>query len=158
LSENMNETAVQRNAPVGQLKIDRNVVKLIFLSLITLGIYPLVLFSGMADSSEAAESAVCGGFLLVIAVAVWCFVYGGMEEYKYKIEKYNRDNNPTEEVKARRDLLGKVCGAIMLTATAVYVALGALLDSWGRDWWIFAVGGILCAAAGLFLGEKEEDE
>lgn len=44
----------------------------------------------------------------------------------------------------------------MLLATAVYVGLGLSLDLWRTAWWVFAVGGILCGAASVVLGPKEE--
>jgi len=43
-------------APVGQLKTNRSLGKLIFLSLITLGIYPLVFFSGISNDINVIAS------------------------------------------------------------------------------------------------------
>ena len=52
--------------------------------------------------------------LLLVAGAVFSFIYGGMQEDKYKIWKYNRDNNPDPEAKRRLNLAGTVSGIIML--------------------------------------------
>lgn len=58
-----------------------------------------LLFGSMLPEREPYESLLGGVFLLIIAGAVFSFVYGGMQEDKYKIWKYNRDNNPTPEAK-----------------------------------------------------------
>lgn len=92
----------------------------------------------------------------IIAGAVWSFVYGGILHDKYDVARYNRENDPASEVKRRSDLIGTVCGVIMLLATAVYAGLGLSLDLWGTAWWVFAVGGILCAVAAVALSPQEE--
>lgn len=106
---------------------------------------------------EPYESAAGAVFLLVVAGAVYALVYGGMLYDKYDIQKYNRSNAPTPEEKAKRDRVGKACGVIMILTTAVYVGLGLSRGLWDQVWWIFAVGGILCGAAAILLGPREED-
>ena len=98
-------------------------------------------------------------FLFIIACAVSAFIYAGMMEEKYKIWKYNRDNNPTPEAKWKLNLIGTICGCIMLTATAVFVGLGFTRDAWDTAWWVFPVGGILCGIASVILNPyKGEDD
>lgn len=97
-------------------------------------------------------------FLAIVAAAVTAFVYGGLQKSKYNVEQYNRENNPTPEEKARQDLCGKICGAMMTLATAVYVGLGLALDLWSTAWWIFAVGGILCGVVSILFGARREKE
>lgn len=117
-----------------------------------------LLFGSMLPEREPYESLLGGVFLLIIAGAVFSFVYGGMQEDKYKIWKYNRDNNPTPEAKKKLDLIGASCAVIMLLATAVYVGLGLTRDAWSTAWWVFAVGGILCGAVSVALNPyKGED-
>lgn len=42
--------------------------------------------------------------------------------------------------------------AIMLIATAGYIALAALpAGGWGKPWWLFAVGGILCGLVSIII-------
>lgn len=109
---------------------------------------------------EPYESWVAGGFLAVIAVSVTVLVWAGIREEKYKIDKYNRTNQreffPTEEDKRRDQRAGKACGVIMLLATAAYVGLGLSLDLWNKAWWLFPVGGILCAVVYVAIGPEEE--
>ena len=116
----------------------------------------LALFFSAFPEREPYESYAMAFFLLIIAGAVWSFIYGGMIHDKFDIARYNRENNPSPETKRRNDLAGTVCTVIMLLATAVYVGLGLALDMWKTAWWVFAVGGILCGVAAVVLGPKEE--
>lgn len=126
---------------------------------ILFGVVLLILFFCFFPEREPYESLACGVFLLIIAGAVTSFIYGGMQDDKYKIWKYNRDNNPTPEVKKRNGLIGTVCACIMLAATAIYVGLGLAKNLWDTAWWIFAVGGILCGVASVILNPyKGEDD
>ena len=116
----------------------------------------LALFFSAFPEEEPYESYSMAFFLLIVAGAVWSFIYGGIQHDKYDVAKYNRENSPTPEAKRRSDLAGTVCAVIMLLATAVYVGLGLALNLWSRAWWVFAVGGILCAVTAVVLGPKEE--
>ena len=125
---------------------------------ILFGVVAMLLFFSVFPEEEFYELLAGGGFLLIVAGAVAAFIYGGMQEEKYKIWKYNRDNNPTPEAKQRLNLIGVVCACIMLVATAVYVGLGLARDLWDTVWWVFAVGGILCGVAAVVLDPyKGED-
>ncbi|MGM9607705.1 MAG: helix-turn-helix domain-containing protein [Oscillospiraceae bacterium] len=126
---------------------------------ILFGVVLLILFFSFFPEQEPYESIACGIFLLIIAGAVTSFIYGGMQDDKYKIWKYNRDNNPTPEAKKKENLIGTVCGCIMLAVTAIYVGLGLAKNLWGTAWWVFAVGGILCGVVAIILDPyKGEDD
>ena len=125
---------------------------------ILFGVVLLIVAFAFLPEREPYESLACAAFLLLVAGAVFSFIYGGMQEDKYKIWKYNRDNNPDPEAKRRLDLIGAACGVIMLLATAVYVGLGLTRNTWGTAWWLFAVGGILCGVVSVALDPyKGED-
>ena len=125
---------------------------------ILFGVVLLLLVSSAFPEREPYESLAGAGFLLIVAGAVTTFIYAGMQEDKYKIWKYNRDNNPDPEAKRRLNLIGTACGIIMLLATAIYVGLGLSRNAWGTAWWVFAVGGILCGVASVALDPyKGED-
>lgn len=126
---------------------------------ILFGVVLLILFFCFFPEQEPYESLAAGLFLLIIAGAVASFVYGGMQSEKYKIWKYNRDNNPTPEVKQRQNLISTICGCIMLAATAIFVALGFTKNAWDTAWWVFPVGGILCGIVSVILDPyKGEDD
>lgn len=125
---------------------------------ILFGVVLLVGVFAFLPEKEPYESISAAVLMLLIAGAVFSFIYGGMQEDKYKIWKYNRDNNPAPEAKRRLDVIGAACGVIMLLATAIYVGLGLTRNAWGTAWWLFVVGGILCGVVSVALDPyKGED-
>ena len=118
----------------------------------------LLLFFSRFPEEEPYESYAMSVFLLIVAGAVTAFVYAGIQEEKYKIWKYNRDNNPTPEVKKRIGLINTICGALMMVTTALYVGLGLALYLWKTAWWVFAVAGILCSVVHIVLDPYRNED
>lgn len=125
---------------------------------ILVGVIFLLLFFTVFPEREPYELAAGGIFFAILALSVTALIYGGMEQEKLQVWKYNRDNNPTPQVRERNKLIGTICSALMLTATAVYVGLGLALDLWRTAWWLFAVGGILCGLVHVILDPYKEDD
>lgn len=126
---------------------------------ILFGVALLVGCFSVLPEQEPYESLATALFLLIISGAVTTLVYAGMQEDKYKIWKYNRDNNPTPEAKKRLNLIGTICGCIMLLATAIYLVLGLGFNKWGTESvWLFAVGGILCGIVSTILNPYKGDD
>ena len=115
------------------------------------GVVLMLLFFAFFPEQEPYETIIISIFLIIIAGAVLSFIYGGIQNDKYQIWKYNRDNSPTPEAKKRLDLIGSICACLMLLATALYVGLGIKNGSWNTSWWVFPVGGILCAVVSVAL-------
>ena len=126
---------------------------------ILFGVVLLIAAFALLPEREPYESLMSGLFILLIAGAVTAFVYGGMQEDKYKVWKYNRDNNPTPEAKKRLDAIGTGCACTMLAVTAIYVSLGLYGGGWDKNVWLFAFGGIVCSILSVVLNPyKHEDE
>lgn len=125
---------------------------------ILFGVVLLVLSFSFLPEEEPYESILSALLLFIIAGAVTAFIYAGIEDEKYKVWKYNRNNSPTPEAKKRNDLISTVCGVIMLLATAIYVGLGFTRGAWGTAWWVFPVGGILCGAVSMVLDPYRGDD
>ena len=128
---------------------------------IILGVALCALAFQFIPEQEPFETFVGAGLLLVIALAVTCMVWAGITEEKYKIGKYNRENerefHPTEEDRQRKERVGRLCGVIMTLATAVYLIFGFTQGTWATAWWVFPVGGVLCGVVSILLGPAEED-
>lgn len=122
------------------------------------GVIFLLLFFTAIPEREPYELAAGGVFFVILALSVAALLYGGMEQDKFQVWKYNRDNNPTPQVRERNKLIGTICSALMITATAVYVGLGFALDLWRTAWWLFAVGGILCGLVHVLLDPYKDDD
>lgn len=122
------------------------------------GVVLLVLFFTVFPEREPYESYAVTAFLLIIAGATVSFIYGGIQEDKYNIAKYNRENSPTPETKAKQAKVGAASGVIMLLTVAIYVGLGLSRDAWGTAWWVFPVGGILCGVASVIWNPNPEED
>ena len=101
--------------------------------------------------------------MMCISVAVTLFVYAGIMHDKYDIKKYNHEIEKHEAVKDtdfpetvrmknRNALVGKICGIINLTATAIFLTVGFVFEVWHPTWVVFIIGGILCAIVGIAFG------
>lgn len=106
-------------------------------------------------------------FLAFVGVASGLMTYAGIQRAKYDIDKYNRERDYEDGVKStdtdkiaahkrNRALVGKINGAIMLLATAVYVGIGLIFGIWSPTWAVFPIGGILCAIVCLVLGNSRD--
>ena len=122
------------------------------------GVVFLLLFFTVFPEREPYELIANGVFFVILALSVAALIYGGMDLDKFQVWKYNRDNNPTPQARERNKLIGTICSALMITATAVYVGLGLALDLWRTAWWLFAVGGILCGLVHVLLDPYKDDD
>lgn len=94
-------------------------------------------------------------FLICTSLAVGIFIYFGLQKDKYNIEKYNNRANLTQDTEKGR-LASKLCGAVMLLATALFLFLGLTFDMFRYAAVIFPIAGIFCGIICLFLGDKRE--
>ena len=130
----------------------------------------LLLLGGEAGAllGQSGEVKLVSVFLLVIGVGVTALVWAVLRKGKYDIALWNRRHDPSPEAVAQRKRVGRVCGAIMLAATAVYLALGfgAMAaagphgGAWGWQWGcgVYPVAGVLCAMAAHLLPGAEREE
>lgn len=92
----------------------------------------LVAVSAFFEQNERIMTFVAAAFLALLGLCVGVLVHLGILR-----SKYDPDPVPTPQEK-RWD------GAIMLTATAIYLLLGFVWDLWHPGWVVFPIGGILC--------------
>lgn len=102
-------------------------------------------------SVESFELLCTGVFMLVVTIAAPMYIYGGMQKYKYSVEKYNQSNAHSKENERQERITGAVCGAIMLLATIAFLVMGWGWELWRQGWIAFAVGGILCGVASMVI-------
>lgn len=121
-------------------------------------LFDVALLLVLSPAGEPYESYAMSLFLFIVAGAVTSFVYAGIQEDKYKIWKYNRDNNPTPEVKKRKGAINTICAALMMLTTAIYVGAGLAQNLWKTTWWVFAVAGILCTVVHIILDPYRNED
>lgn len=87
--------------------------------------------------ADAAYAYTFAGFFTVLAFLVGGLTYGGMLHERYFPKPVQTDK--------KRKTVDAVCGALMLTCTAVFLLLGFGFDRWHPSWVVFPIGGVLCA-------------
>lgn len=97
------------------------------------------------------ELVTVGVFLFVISFIIGGICYMGIQHQKFDIKEYNREiRDSRESHDGPHTLWDAVCGAIMLTATGVYLLLGFVWSLWHPGWVIFPLGVILCSIIKTF--------
>lgn len=96
------------------------------------GVILIVVFEVIFPQNKTMEGLAAAIFLAVVALCVSVMTWLGILSSKYEPPKM-----PDEKER-------NISGAIMLTATAIYLLLGFLWNLWHPGWVIFPVCGILC--------------
>ena len=110
-------------------------------------------------SVEAWELFSVSLFLFLISIAVFLYVYSGMQHSKYNIKEYNEEcikegyntEHISEEVRKSIKLEDTISGIIMMVATISFLLMGFLGNLWHPAWVVFPVGGILCGIASIII-------
>ncbi len=89
-------------------------------------------------------------FMFVISFIIGGIVYLGIQHQKFDIKEYNRESRLRRRHDSPNNIYDAVCGAIMLTATGVFLLIGFVWNLWHPGWVVFPLGGIICAIISIF--------
>ena len=125
----------------------------------------LVVMSTLIDagiitvSASAEDEAYCyvvSAFMFVLSFLVGGIVYYGIQHSKYEVSEYNRQNEKELNPSPRLKLKDAICGAIMMTAVALFLVIGFVWNLWHPGWIVFPVGGIICWIVGVIMNAKDD--
>lgn len=135
-----------------------SVVMACLVSGILVDVVYLVVFASLIDAQVikaanegAAYCFVVAVFLAALAFIVGGLVYFGIQSNKYNVAEYNKQTGDELNPTPRKKLSDAICGAVMLSATAIFLVIGFVWDLWHPGWIVFPVGGIICGIiSGIF--------
>lgn len=104
----------------------------------------------IGHTQENYEYLITAPFFIILTVAVPILVYAGMTKEKFDLDEYEKTYTNSDDSPA-----GRICGCIMLLATAVFLVWGLVFNGWGICWVVYPVGGVLCGIAGIIFGNKK---
>ncbi len=107
-------------------------------------------------NEDMATCYVTSAFLAVLAFIVGGLVYLGIQRSKISVGEYNRQTAREQHPTQGDKITGAICGAVMLTATAVFLLLGFIGNYWHPAWVAFPTGGIICGIIKLILNIKNK--
>lgn len=95
--------------------------------------------------------------LLIVAVAVFLFIYYGSIRESYNVLLQTGDFS--KEKKEENRVIGAVASIVWPLATCIFLASGFIYDKWHINWVIFPITGILfgmfCGAYSILRGQKQ---
>lgn len=115
-------------------------------------IFGIVLTVGLEYLPESALATAFedSSFLVCVAVGASLLTYGGIIKDKYNIDKYNKEIKVQEKKEKNGDLVGKICGVIMLLSTIIAL-VSLLVFNWSDFWIVLVVGGLCCGIAAIIF-------
>ena len=110
-------------------------------------------------NADATTCYITGSFLFILGLIIGGLVYIGIKRDANDVDKYNRKNVIQHTAKEnanspREKLVHAICGAVMLSATAVFLLLGFIGNYWHPGWVVFPVAGIICGIISTIMRAK----
>lgn len=111
--------------------------------IIIFGVISQLLLEGMFNDNIANVF-----FMLFICIGTCIIVYFGTQKEKYEIKERNKEKQ--SEIK-NNELIGVVCGCIMIIATIIYFIWSFVFNSWEISWIVFPIFGMMCGIVTLII-------
>lgn len=120
------------------------------LALILAGLV-FVVVAGFSESEWLSHIAVAV-FLALIGVAVYLFITAGI-----LYDLYMGEDSPRKHHEKKNEPHERICGVIMIIATAVFLLLGFVWNLWHPAWVAFPIGGLLCGCVSIIFGDGKKE-
>lgn len=102
-----------------------------------------IVLAGVISEFTTLDSIIASAFFLPISIAVYMFIYYGMQHEIYSNKK------PVEQ-----NVSDKAHAVVMIVATMVFIVVGFLWNAWHPGWIAFVVGGLICGIISLIANEE----
>lgn len=145
-----------RSADIDQENIKKGLKCVLLIAtgvtIVILSVIPILTLSAL-NISEAIYLPI---FFAILIVGIFMLIFGGITWDAFS-KKYSlpTDEDDIKSYKGKK-IEEAVCGAIMLTATAVFLFLGFIYNMWHPAWAVFPIGGILCGVASTIIKGFDE--
>lgn len=124
-------------------------------AMILIGIIGVILCSEQPDHIQIMATA---GMMELIAIAVFLFIYGGMNHSRVNVEEYNKECRQEAAEKEVEEKAGTWSGVIFLAATIIFLITGLVYGMWYINWIIYIVAALLVAIVNLIMANKSKKE
>lgn len=111
----------------------------------------VILFLVFSESNKSNTPILL--LLVCITFAISIFTYFGLQKNKFDIDHYNRYNKYNEDFQKESNLVGKICGVIMLVAVTIYLCSILLRIMYQNSWIVFPIAGILCGIVAIIFNK-----
>lgn len=102
-----------------------------------------IVLAGVISEFTSLDSIIASSFFIPISIAVYMFIYYGMQ-YEIYSNKKPVQKNVTDQAHA----------VVMIVATMVFLVVGFLWNAWHPGWIAFVVGGLICGIISVIGNEK----
>lgn len=114
--------------------------------------------NGGEFTDDFISMTIVGAFLFALSFLCGGLCYMGVQHSKYDVKEYNREIAVKNKHIKFNKIFDAFCGAVMLTATGIYLLLGFVWNLWHPGWVVFPIGGIICAIITTFQKCFERDK
>lgn len=125
-----------------------------------LAVIQLLVFGVLFEENEFILAISVSLLLVVVAIAVVCFILAGAERECYKVLLQEEDF--TVEKKKNNKLLEKFSSVYWMAVTVIYLAWSFITFEWGFTWIVWPIAGVLygliATICNAVFGVKEDRE
>lgn len=135
-------------------------VSLIIVVVVALMVAGLIIELKNPENTDLYYTMAVAVFLFELSILVGFIVYFGINKSMYEYFDFNKQQEIEKDEKTLKNekLANTLCPIVMLTATAIFLSLGFLLDLWHPSWIVFPIGGILCGIINIVLGTNKKSK
>lgn len=128
------------------------------IGIILTGLVVMLLFEKISVLLSLPKDIASAVFFMFIVVGSPTIVYAGMQKSKYDIAAYNKENMREKQAQKNGELIGVICGCIMLVATIIFLYSGLVLAMWKICWIVYPIGGMLCGIVAVVVNYRNRQE